>query len=71
MPWAFPSAARACVKPVKPNLEAQYAAAFAQPRLPTTEEMLMMVPRYAWRMWGKTAFANRKGACCLNLQEGR
>jgi hypothetical protein len=31
-------------------LDAQYAAAFAQPRLPATEETLTMVPRPAARM---------------------
>src|SRR5215207_73571 len=62
MPWGRASSARAWVKPVRPNLEAQYAEASAQPFFPATEETLTMVPPPASRMWGKTALLRRKGA---------
>src|SRR6266576_1432410 len=61
MACGAPSAARAWVSPVRPNLVAQYADALAQPRRPATEETLTMVPPPAARMCGKTARLSRNG----------
>src|SRR5215203_4041012 len=62
MPCSLPSSASASVKPVRPNLEAQYAEALAQPFFPATEETLTIVPPPASRMNGKTALDSKNGA---------
>src|SRR5215211_3710066 len=62
MPCSLPSSASASVKPVRPNLEAQYAEALAQPFFPATEETLTIVPPPASRMCGKAALESEKGA---------